>query len=79
MDRGLGIPQQDLDHLFERYYRGSNVSGIIGTGIGLFFVKTVIDLHGGTIEVSSKAGHGACFSVVLPVRPPDSMVPAAAG
>src|SRR5581483_11511527 len=46
-DRGMGIPASNLPHLFERYFRGSNVSGIVGTGIGLYLVKVVVELHGG--------------------------------
>ncbi|MEW6450671.1 MAG: ATP-binding protein [Pseudomonadota bacterium] len=67
-DRGIGIPVDDLDRLFERYYRGSNVSGIVGTGVGLYLVKMVIDLHRGTMTVDSKEGEGARFIVRLPVR-----------
>jgi two-component system, OmpR family, sensor kinase len=67
-DHGIGIPAGDLDHLFERYHRGSNVSGIVGTGVGLYLVKLAIDLHGGRIEVHSKEGEGSRFSVTLPVK-----------
>jgi len=66
VDQGLGIPETDREHLFERYYRGSNVTGIVGSGIGLYLVKTAIDLHRGRISVESKEGKGACFSVELP-------------
>ncbi len=69
-DNGLGIPRADIERLFERYYRGSNVSGIVGTGIGLYLVRTVIDLHRGTISVESKQGEGTRFSVRLPVVSP---------
>ncbi len=65
-DHGIGIPQNDLSRLFERYHRGSNVSGIIGTGVGLYLVKTAIDLHHGSIGVQSKEGEGARFTVRLP-------------
>jgi signal transduction histidine kinase len=65
-DNGLGIPPQDVANLFERYYRGKNVSGIVGTGVGLYLVKTVVDLHGGEIAVQSKEGDGACFTISLP-------------
>jgi two-component system, OmpR family, sensor kinase len=68
-DRGLGIPVQDFDRLFERYFRGSNVSGIIGTGVGLYLVKMVIELHGGRIVVESSEGKGSTFTVRLPVKP----------
>ena len=67
-DRGIGIPPGDLDRLFERYYRGSNVSGIVGTGVGLYLVKIAVDLHGGSIEVQSKEGGGTRFCVRLPIK-----------
>jgi two-component system, OmpR family, sensor kinase len=69
-DTGLGIPTGDVDRLFERYYRGSNVSGIVGTGVGLNLVKMVVDLHGGDIVVESAEGEGSKFSVRLPTAPP---------
>jgi two-component system OmpR family sensor kinase len=65
-DRGLGIPAADRAHLFERYYRGSNVEGIVGSGIGLYLVKTVIDLHRGDVWVESEEGNGSRFTVRLP-------------
>ncbi len=68
-DSGVGIPEQDREKLFDRYFRGSNVSGIVGTGIGLYLVKTVVDLHGGTITLASREGQGSTFLVTLPVRP----------
>jgi two-component system OmpR family sensor kinase len=69
-DTGLGIPVGDVDRLFERYYRGSNVSGIVGTGVGLNLVKMVVDLHGGDIVVESAEGKGSKFTVRLPTAPP---------
>jgi two-component system, OmpR family, sensor kinase len=68
VDHGIGIPAADLARLFERYHRGSNVSGIVGTGVGLYLVKIAIDLHGGRIEVQSKEGEGSRFTVTLPVK-----------
>ena len=65
-DRGIGIPANDLEHLFERYHRGSNVSGIVGTGVGLYLVKTTVELHHGTVEVQSREGEGSRFTVRLP-------------
>ena len=67
-DRGIGIPAGDLNRLFERYHRGSNVSGIVGTGVGLYLVKIAVDLHGGSIEVHSKEGGGTRFCVRLPIK-----------
>jgi two-component system, OmpR family, sensor kinase len=67
-DRGIGIPESDRPRLFERYYRGSNASGIVGTGLGLYFVKTVVELHGGQVTADNREGGGSCFQVRLPVR-----------
>ena len=72
-DRGLGIPANDLERLFERYHRGSNVSGIVGTGVGLYLVKMVADLHRGRVEVTSAEGAGSRFTVHLPVTPAEAM------
>jgi len=67
-DRGIGIPPSDLDRLFERYHRGSNVSGIVGTGVGLYLVKMAVELHGGSVEVKSQEGEGSRFTIRLPVK-----------
>jgi two-component system, OmpR family, sensor kinase len=72
-DRGIGIPASELDRLFERYHRGSNVSGIVGTGVGLYLVKMAVDLHSGVIEVNSKEGNGSRFAVRLPLKPAASI------
>ncbi|MBV8633536.1 MAG: ATP-binding protein, partial [Burkholderiaceae bacterium] len=65
-DQGIGIPKDDLPQMFERYHRGSNVSGIAGTGVGLYLVKMVVSLHGGTISVASSE-RGSTFTMSLPV------------
>jgi two-component system OmpR family sensor kinase len=67
-DHGMGIPQKDVEHLFERYFRASNVSGMVGTGVGLYLVKMVVALHHGDVAVESKEGKGSRFIVRLPVR-----------
>jgi two-component system OmpR family sensor kinase len=72
-DRGIGIPANDLERLFERYHRGGNVSGIVGTGVGLYLVKMVADLHCGRVEVTSAEGAGSRFTVHLPVTPAEVM------
>jgi signal transduction histidine kinase len=67
-DHGLGIPAADLPHVFERFHRGANVSGKIrGAGIGLAGVCQIVEQHGGTIVVESQEGHGATFTVRLPL------------
>jgi signal transduction histidine kinase len=75
-DSGLGIPSGDLPHIFDRFYRGSNVqSRIDGAGIGLAGVRQVVDQHGGTIEVDTQEGKGSTFTVRLPAREPESPEP----
>ncbi len=65
-DNGVGIPEEELARLFERFFRASTSTGIVGTGIGLHLVKTVVDLHGGRIDVASKPGEGSTFTMNLP-------------
>ena len=65
-DHGVGIPEQEMTKIFTRYYRGSNVTGFVGTGVGLFLVATVVQLHGGDISVDSSEGRGSRFTVTLP-------------
>jgi two-component system OmpR family sensor kinase len=76
-DHGIGIPAADLERLFERYHRGSNVSGIVGTGVGLYLVKMAVDLHGGGVEVTSREGEGSRFVIRLPMKPTLAVAPAA--
>lgn len=66
VDSGIGIPPDDLPRVFTQFYRGSNVSGIVGAGIGLFFVATVARLHGGQVAVESREGNGTRFTLSLP-------------
>jgi PAS domain S-box-containing protein len=67
-DTGMGIPAEDLPHIFERFYRGTQVASqqIPGTGLGLTIVKQIVDGHGGTVTVESVPGEGATFTVRLP-------------
>ncbi len=65
-DQGIGIPPEDLVHLFEAFHRASNVRNIPGTGLGLTIVKRSVDLHGGTIRVASQVGVGTTVTVTLP-------------
>jgi len=70
-DDGIGIPPDELGHLFDRFVRASNArtAGLPGTGLGLSVVKAITELHGGSVQVRSTVGHGTTFSVHLPVRP----------
>jgi signal transduction histidine kinase len=67
-DRGEGIPDADLPHIFERFQRGQNVKGRIpGTGIGLAGVQRIVQEHQGTIDVDSQVGVGTTFTIRLPL------------
>ena len=67
-DQGIGMDEEDLKHLFTRFFRSQRAvqSGETGTGIGLVIVEQIVAQHGGRIEVSSKPGEGSAFTVSLP-------------
>jgi signal transduction histidine kinase len=69
-DQGIGIPTEDIPHLFERFYRASNTDEqqISGMGIGLYIVHELVNLHGGSVAVESTQGQGSTFTVSLPVK-----------
>jgi signal transduction histidine kinase len=68
-DTGPGIKPEDLQHLFERFYRGDPARGrSAGSGLGLAIVKQWVEAHGGTIEVENRKSGGARFVVHIPVR-----------
>ena len=67
IDHGLGIPDAEVHHVFDRFYRGSNVPpDIRGSGIGLWGVRQIVDQHGGFITVQTRERQGSTFSVRLP-------------
>ena len=66
-DTGVGIPEDELGQLFERFYRASTATAIKGTGLGLSITRTIVEAHGGTIAVQSEVGVGTTFTVELPV------------
>jgi PAS domain S-box-containing protein len=68
-DRGIGIPQAALSHIFDRFYRAGNVdmSAVSGLGIGLYVVKQIVELHGGEVIVESTEGAGSTFTIALPL------------
>jgi signal transduction histidine kinase len=68
-DTGMGIPPEEIDRLFERFFRTSTVGEVAGTGLGLSIVKSIVEVHDGTISVSSTEGVGTTFRVELPARP----------
>lgn len=69
-DTGIGIPEEALPHLFERFYRVENAYGrsYEGTGIGLSLVKELVKLQGGSIDVESKLGEGTSFIIKIPLN-----------
>ncbi len=67
-DEGVGIPEDELPQLFEKYHRGSNTRELRGTGLGLAGSRAVIEQLGGSIEVSSRLGVGSVFTVRLPAN-----------
>jgi PAS domain S-box-containing protein len=68
-DRGIGIDPADQPQIFERFERAVSSRNYGGLGLGLYIVKRIVEAHGGTIRVESKAGEGAAFVVELPLRP----------
>jgi signal transduction histidine kinase/DNA-binding response OmpR family regulator len=71
-DTGIGIPAQDLPHIFNKFFRVQNdaTRDIEGTGLGLAIVKSIVENHGGRIDVESKLGEGSAFTVRLPAYSP---------
>ncbi len=70
-DRGLGIPIEDREHIFDRFYQGhdrTSLTGIAGMGLGLYISRQIIELHGGTIRAEFPPGGGTRFVVRVPAR-----------
>ena len=66
IDEGIGIPEADLERVFERFQRGSNAPEKTGSGLGLSIVKLLVEAMDGTIELRSRPGQGSCFTIRLP-------------
>ena len=66
-DTGVGIPQEHLSHLFERFFRIPGQSRGGGTGLGLAIVHEIVVAHGGTITCESKVDVGTVFRLTLPI------------
>ena len=69
-DNGMGISGEDLEHIFERFYRCDPSRSQAGTGLGLSFARAVARAHNGDITVTSTPGEGSTFTVRLPKNPP---------
>ena len=70
-DTGIGIPQDEIGHVFERFrrVRSGAAQSIPGTGLGLTIVKQIVEMHGGRIWVESAVGHGSSFHFTIPLAP----------
>ncbi|HEU5423926.1 MAG TPA: HAMP domain-containing sensor histidine kinase, partial [Nitrolancea sp.] len=66
-DQGIGIPKDELRELFKPFMRGAAARIFPGTGLGLYISRNLVELHGGTIEATSRAGQGSRFTVRLPL------------
>ena len=64
-DDGIGIAEDQLEQIFDRFFRVSNKTSITGSGLGLSIVKKIVDMHGGNIDVSSREGLGTTFTIIF--------------
>jgi two-component system sensor histidine kinase MprB len=69
-DRGPGIPEADLGHIFDRFYRTAEARSQPGSGLGLSIVHDVVIGHGGSVFAANRPGGGASIGFVLPLAPP---------
>jgi PAS domain S-box-containing protein len=69
-DKGIGIPEEELNNIFQPFYRTANTAEIQGTGLGLVVVKEYVELHGGKIAVISKLDAGTTVTITLPIQQP---------
>jgi signal transduction histidine kinase len=70
-DTGMGIPKESLDRLFQRFYRVPGTENVVrGTGLGLSIAKSLVEAHGGKIDVQSVVGEGTTFTITLPLVAP---------
>jgi signal transduction histidine kinase len=67
-DFGKGIPADEIDHLFERYYRAEKTNSVEGLGLGLFLSKQIIDAHNGRVWVTSEENKGSTFYFSIPAE-----------
>ena len=69
-DNGIGIPEKDLPHIFEKFYRAeaASIQAIGGTGLGLTIVKYIVESHAGRIWAESELDKGSTFSFTLPLK-----------
>jgi two-component system sensor histidine kinase MprB len=78
-DRGPGFDDDDLNRVFDRFYRATNMRGHPGSGLGLSIVKNVAEMHGGTVAAANRPGGGALVTIELPIVRTAILAPAPAG
>lgn len=68
-DQGIGIPPEDVPHIFDRFHRASNVDPrrVSGLGLGLYIARAIVEAHGGRLRLESAPGEGSTFTVILPI------------
>jgi signal transduction histidine kinase len=69
IDNGMGIPYEDLKHMFSSFFRAQNVTNIQGTGLGLHIVKRYVELLNGRVQLNSELGKGTTVTMDLPFLP----------
>jgi len=69
MDQGMGISEDDQNHIFERFYRSDQSRSTTGNGLGLSYVKSIVRAHGGHVWVESRLGQGSVFTIQIPIMP----------
>jgi PAS domain S-box-containing protein len=69
-DRGLGIPEEHMPQMFEKFGRAASAQAYDGLGLGLFIVHQIVEMHGGSVSVQSELGVGSTFTVELPLEAP---------
>jgi signal transduction histidine kinase len=70
-DHGIGIDEDELGRIGERFFRAKTSTGTAGTGIGLNLAKTLVEMHDGSFSVESQKGKGSTFTIRLPINGPD--------
>jgi two-component system sensor histidine kinase KdpD len=70
-DHGVGIPPQDLSHVFDKFYRIQRPDNVTGTGLGLSICKGIIEAHGGGITAENRPGGGTIIKIVIPLTDSD--------
>jgi two-component system, OmpR family, sensor kinase len=70
-DSGPGVPREEQQAIFDRFHRGGDRRRSDGAGLGLAIVRAIAEAHGGRVELDSRAGHGATFTLIVPTEPPE--------